>query len=217
MGLADKLQSRKSPALTWSTPDWTESLSPLSIYYALFCGHLLLWRNNKAFGGKDFYLGLTREIASKAPEGEGNPPALTLAEALSLMKGPPGDASKYLYEILQLNIGTLMEGEWGEEPINPLLTDPRPDLKEDSQLWERLLALALAEDKALAEALFAIRWGGSRLVEIKGHYAIRPQVGPGGWLQKKDYEEVRDIWLAPYKEQVAGLLRRLKAASSKAS
>jgi hypothetical protein len=184
-------------------------LTPLDIYYALFYGHLLLFRNSKALGGRDFYLGLTRQVTAKAPKGHGNPPALTLAEAISLQRNPPADG-KDLYEVLQLDIGTLMEGGWDEEPRSPLLADPRPDLKEDSRLWEQLLALAVAEDEALAEALFAMRWAGSRLVTVNGHYAIRPQIGPGCWIRKEDYEDVRDIWLAPKKEQVARLLKKLQ-------
>jgi hypothetical protein len=228
LSLANKLRSRwvtqaaprrefevvTQPQLT--AGDWKENLSPLSIYYALFLGHILLFRNCKALGGNDFYLGLTKQVIDKAPRGAGQPPALTLAETLSLMRSPPVDGGG-LYEVLQMNIGSLAEGEWGEEPRSPLLADPRPELKEDSGLWEQLLALAVARDEGLAEALFALRWGGSRLVQINGQYAIRPQIGPGCWLKKEDYEDVRDIWLAPYKEQVAELLRRLKVASSKVS
>ncbi len=223
MSLANKLQNRRpaqpppqQEAEAQPAQDWKENLSPLSIYYALFLGHLLLFRDCKALGGRDFYLGLTRQVTAMAPKGHGNPPALTLAEAISLQRNPPADG-KDLYEVLQLDIGTLVEGGWEDEPRSPVLTDPRPDLREDSRLWEQLLALAVEMDELLAEALFAIRWGGSRLVVINGHYAIRPQIGPGCWLKKEDYEDVRDIWLAPKKEQVAELIRRLKAASQKAS
>lgn len=191
-------------------------LSLLDIYYALFYGHLLLFHNCRNLGGRDIYLGLTRKVVNRAPKGPGHPPAITLAEALSLMRSPEGDIGP-LYEAMQLDLGTLMEGDWDEEPRSPLCTDPRPDLHEDSELWEQLLALAVEKDEELAEALFAIRWGGSRLVMINGQYAIRPQIGPGCWLKKEDYEDVRDIWLTPKKEQVAELLRRLKAASPKAS
>lgn len=228
MSLANKLRSRwvtqaaprrefevvTQPQLT--AGDWKENLSPLSIYYALFLGHILLFRNCKALGGNDFYLGLTKQVIDKAPRGAGHPPALTLAEAISLQRNPPADGGE-LYEVMRLDIGTLVDGGWEDEPRSPLLTDPRPDLREDSKLWEQLLALAVEMDGALAEALFAIRWGGSRLVQINGQYAIRPQIGPGCWLRKEDYEDVRDIWLTPHKEQVAELLRRLKAVSQKVS
>jgi len=214
LSLASKLQTRTKQQST--EPQEKQSLSPLGIYYALFYGHLLLFRNSKALGGRDFYLGLTREVVARAPKEHGNLPALTLAEALSLQRNPPVDGGK-LYEVMQLGIGTLVDGRWEDEPRSPLLTDPRPDLKEDSQLWGQLLALAVEMDEPLAEALFAIRWAGSRLVVINGHYAIRPQMGPGCWLKKEDYEDVRDIWLTLHKEQVAELLHRLKAASLKVS
>lgn len=185
-----------------------DGLSPLGIYYALLLGHALIFRNCEALGGRDVCIGLTRGVGAK--HSNSTPPFLTLAEALSLMRNPPGKGSKDLYQILQLDLGSLMEGEWGEEPRSPLLADPRPDLKEDSRLWEQLLALAVAEDEALAEALFAMRWAGSRLVTVHGRYAIRPQVGPGCWIRKEDYEDARDLWLAPKKEQVARLLRKLQ-------
>ncbi len=223
MSLAGKLQNRRpaqqppqQEAEAQPSQAWKENLSPLGIYYALFFGHLLLYRNCRDLGGKDIYIGLTREVADKAPKGAGHPPALTLAEAISLQRNPPADGGE-LHKVLQMDIGTLVEGGWDKEPRSPLLNDPRPDLREDSRLWEQLLALTVEMDEPLGEALFAMRWAGSRLVTVNGHYAIRPQVGPGCWLKKEDYEDVRDIWLAPHKDQVAELLRRLKAASQKAS
>lgn len=49
--------------------------------------------------------------------------ALDLAEALSLMRNPPADGEE-LYEVMQMDIGTLVEGGWEDEPRSPLLTDP---------------------------------------------------------------------------------------------
>lgn len=89
--------------------------------------------------------------------------------------------------------------------------DPRPDLKEDHELWVKLLAMAAAEDEDMAGVLEIFRRCGTRLVPGKNSYmyVLRPQIGPGNWASREEYERVRDNCLADKVEWLKGLLKRL--------
>jgi hypothetical protein len=92
---------------------------------------------------------------------------------------------------------------------DPFPEDPRPDLKEDSLFWERLLRLAAgvpAAQRALAEA----RKGGTRLRFKDGRFVLRPQVGEGSWPSAEAYLKFRSDRLAHHADEIAGLLEWLK-------
>ena len=90
------------------------------------------------------------------------------------------------------------------------LTDPRPDLAEDSALWVRFLDLAGEKDKQLAGTLHGFRCQGTRIVQGKKGYLLRPGLDPTkGWKNRQEYEKERDKWLMPHISVIAELLKRL--------
>jgi|SRR5690606_8310573 len=91
--------------------------------------------------------------------------------------------------------------------------DPRPDLTEDHEAWNRLLQLALDKHgEDLAGVLHGFRCGGTRLRQGKRGYVLRPDIDPTGaraWLSVEEYEEMRDKYLAPWRNEVAALLKEI--------
>lgn len=103
-----------------------------------------------------------------------------------------------------------------QEPVlfgPPLLGDPRPDLKEDSRLWNLLLDIAYKNDKELAGTLHGFRCMGTRIKEVDDRYVLRPDIDPLGrraWESKSEYKEARDKWLRPHAQKIAELLQVLR-------
>ena len=97
------------------------------------------------------------------------------------------------------------------------ITDPRPDLAEDTAYWTQVFVLALAldvkakRDKALFGALHGMRCAGTRLVrsDKTGKLVFRPLVGPGGWGSEAEYREAAGRYLRPYDRDMKELLRQL--------
>ncbi len=90
------------------------------------------------------------------------------------------------------------------------LTDPRPDLVEDSALWVRFLELAGEKDKQLAGTLHGFRCQGTRIVLGRSGYVLRPELDPEkGWNSQQEYERMREKWLKPHIEKIAQLLKKL--------
>ena len=102
-----------------------------------------------------------------------------------------------------------------QEPVTAVpelkpLTDPRPDLAEDSELWTRFLHLAEDENKKLTGALHGFRCQGTRIVQGKKGYLLRPELDPSkGWKSRQEYEKERDKWLMPHIDVIAELLKKL--------
>jgi len=98
------------------------------------------------------------------------------------------------------------------EPAETQTLDPRPDLKEDSHLWDKLLRLANDVDTNLAATLNGFRCMGTRIKKGRTGYVLRPDVDPSGdkaWETKEQYEEARDKWLRPHARKIAKLLQKL--------
>lgn len=97
------------------------------------------------------------------------------------------------------------------------ITDPRPDLAEDTAYWCQVFVLALALDvkagrnKALFGALHGMRIAGTRLVKSDktGKLVFRPLVGPGGWGGEAEYREAAGRYLKPFDRDMKELLRQL--------
>ena len=101
------------------------------------------------------------------------------------------------------------EPEPGKQETKPV-TDPRPDLAEDSALWVRFLELAGEKDKQLAWTLHGFRCQGTRIVLGRSGYVLRPELDPiKGWNSQQEYERMRDKWLKPHIEKIAQLLKKL--------
>lgn len=114
--------------------------------------------------------------------------------------------------------------------INTTITDPRPDLTEDSVLWSRLLALAKEETEQLKgkttveqdrtgdffKVLHGFRGAGTRLKKSdSGKYVLRPDIDPTGkqaWMSQQEYEQFRDRYLKPWKDVLVRVLEKLSAS-----
>jgi hypothetical protein len=97
---------------------------------------------------------------------------------------------------------TGMEG-WNVCPDCLGRLDPRPDLAEDSELWERLLSLAAREDdgpRSLYGALDYLRCMGARAIKDGGTLRIDGSAVDG-------YTEFRTTVLQVFRERLVALLR----------
>lgn len=89
--------------------------------------------------------------------------------------------------------------------------DPRPDLVEDTDLWERVLTMAKETDPApgtersLFGLLHGLRCGGARLVRTK--MSLKLDYEPV--LECCDKEELMMQWLEPAKEDLRRLFRQV--------
>lgn len=93
------------------------------------------------------------------------------------------------------------------------MTDPRPDLTEDSALWTKLLTMADKINKHCAGTLNGFRCGGMRLKREPEGYALRPEFGDpassSAWATLEEYAADRKKWLYPYTRLIIRLLNKL--------
>jgi len=103
----------------------------------------------------------------------------------------------------------------GARARSAVSADPRPDIAEDSDLWNQLLASAWADAEAptgLYGSLLGLRCVGSRLVHEGGRWLIVPRAADEGEPQPDvDARLVRDKcrFLLPHKDRLTVLLSRL--------
>lgn len=89
--------------------------------------------------------------------------------------------------------------------------DPRPDLEEDSRLWNELLSKAASYGSQLQGILDGFRCAGTRIVRLSsGSYALRPEISETCWESKKRYEEEKQKWLVPYSKELVKMLREIQ-------
>jgi len=105
----------------------------------------------------------------------------------------------------------VLEGKTYADPCE----DPRPDLEEDSALWERLLRMAYPVDGSSVRGLFwnlhGCRCGGARLVSRDG----KLRIDPGEWAD--EYPGIRQRYLEPFKLALIGFLKRMAEEDSDAA
>jgi hypothetical protein len=108
-----------------------------------------------------------------------------------------------------------------DAPPEGWLTDPRPDLAEDSLFWRRLLLAAFATDGERADGLFGALHGarccGARLERSGRGFRLTAPVdgdGPVSYLEPapetgelSTWADDRRGWLLPHREVLTGLLR----------
>jgi hypothetical protein len=90
-----------------------------------------------------------------------------------------------------------------EQPAPPASHDPRPDLMEDSSLWDALLRIAETRSEKFAGTLHGFRCGGTRIKRGKLGWVLRPDVDPTGrtaWESQAEYDEFKERFLKPYIE-----------------
>jgi hypothetical protein len=101
----------------------------------------------------------------------------------------------------------------------PIYEDPRPDLAEDSHLWNELLRIAYEFHPQLPEknaefcgVLNGMRCGGTRIRAGKNGWVLRPDIDPTGrvaWSSQAEYDEMKQKYLARWLEWLKFALRRL--------
>lgn len=96
-----------------------------------------------------------------------------------------------------------------------LLSDPRPDIEQDSNLWTKLFRLIpKLDDKEKAELLhkrlWTIRALGTMLKQTREGLKFIPIVGEKcNWIYEIDFEEAKHIYLKPYAAEISELLRKV--------
>lgn|GEM_PF-3436479 len=101
----------------------------------------------------------------------------------------------------------------------PIYEDPRPDLAEDSHLWNELLRIAHtfhpldAEKSAeFCAVLNGMRCGGTRIRAGKSGWVLRPDINPTGrvaWSSQAEYDEMKEKYLARWLDWLRIALKRL--------
>jgi hypothetical protein len=92
------------------------------------------------------------------------------------------------------------------------MVDPRPDLKNDSPEWTKLLNIAESINLELAGVLHGMRCCGLRLVREPQGYSLRPEFNKNsGWHNEAEYMADRNKWLAPFGRELVELLNQLGA------
>lgn len=96
-------------------------------------------------------------------------------------------------------------------PVDIEAADPRPDKKADTLLWKRLLENArqiaiMENDKEFYGVIHGIRCGGATVIQTgsvkRGDNSFR--FLRGDWSEA-EWEEIREKWLTPIKEQILRL------------
>lgn len=71
--------------------------------------------------------------------------------------------------------------------------DPRPDLKQDANLWRAVLRTAHKLDRKVYGVLHGIRCLGGRLVTSESHLELKPRYGNGNLASIQDAEEWKKL------------------------
>jgi hypothetical protein len=97
------------------------------------------------------------------------------------------------------------------DPVHliPQITDPRPDMANDSSDWVRFLKTCYNISPDLYYLLHGFRCMGTRLLRGQHSYILRPEITGQGWENTAHYERVRDKELEPWRGQVVEVLRGL--------
>ena len=97
----------------------------------------------------------------------------------------------------------------------PNLADPRPDLTEDTRLWNLLLRIAQEEDYDIARILHGLRENGLRLVRGQVNWTLRPEVSDRGFESQEQYDNLKNKYLVPVQGKIINWLTRLGGVSNK--
>lgn len=92
------------------------------------------------------------------------------------------------------------------------MTDPRPDLKYDSEEWTFLLQTLdkHSPSREFVGIMHGFRCAGLRLHRGGKGYVLRPEYGPGSkWTTKAEYEVDRNQWLMPWQNHIVRILQAL--------
>ena len=91
---------------------------------------------------------------------------------------------------------------------NSLNFDPRPDLSDDSWLWDWLLKRLTGEDQGL---FHAFRCAGFRLNSRDGRAVLEPTILPAlGFATQAEYQEFKERWMVPNREIILSTLQKVE-------
>ena len=90
--------------------------------------------------------------------------------------------------------------------------DPRPDVKEDSQLWEQVLKTAEKIDKKAYWVLHGFRCGGAKLkTENGGEFTMVARTGKNHlWQSREEYMRDRKKWLILLRNPISQIFNSVK-------
>jgi hypothetical protein len=152
------------------------------------------------------YFALDSEHAKRAPVGS---TTYTLHELKVLFSNKPylqtPESVKRIHRAKQAFGLTFIDTP---ELNNLPAVDPRPDLPEDSFMWEQLIYLAQS-DQTVVQLLFALRCHGMRLMRGKNNWVMRPEIRPDCFESQQEYEDVKNRWLVPNTKQITKYLKML--------
>ena len=81
--------------------------------------------------------------------------------------------------------------------------DPRPDIKEDSWLWNNVLKTAEKIDGDIYGILHGFRCAGCMLKLKNNHITLKPNIGQKKhWKTDKEWKRDREEWLIPKIESI---------------
>lgn len=96
-----------------------------------------------------------------------------------------------------------------------LFHDPRPEIIQDTNLWNRLLRLNPKHPDTkvayeLQTLLWTLRSSGTMLKFDGTGLKFVPIIGEGNyWESEAEFEDMKRRYLGPYAKEIAGLLRRV--------
>ncbi len=91
--------------------------------------------------------------------------------------------------------------------MSELNFDPRPDLSDDSWLWDWLLKRLSGEEQIL---FHGFRCAGFRFRQRDGQVVMEPTVLPGiGFSTFEEYREFRESWMVPNAAVIQGTLQKI--------
>jgi|GEM_PF-2889831 len=107
-------------------------------------------------------------------------------------------------------------GKWDRGPDEAeeiVFIDPRGDLAgedpQESYWWSWLLAEAWKVNRQLAITLHGFRCMATRLIRTDIGFSMKPEVSNRGWRSQEEYQQDRDRYLVPHREQLTKLLKQL--------
>ncbi len=95
-----------------------------------------------------------------------------------------------------------------KEQVLQLLEDPRPDLREDSHLWQGVLKKAKNIDNFMHGSLHGFRCAGCRLKLEGDTLRLYPS---DHWKNKEEYNQDKVEYLIPHKEEIRQLFKDIAA------
>jgi hypothetical protein len=91
-----------------------------------------------------------------------------------------------------------------------MFDDPRPELEQDSNLWELFISVSYLMDEQLAYILHGFRCAGARLLKSNSGYIMRPEFNKDSlWDNQAEYDNDKKQYLIRCTDKIIECLNRL--------